>query len=253
MRATVVGVGTTLLIIAAATCLVPPAAAEPFLDLYTGKSFTRRSDIRITQPAFGNNFTFENVSFDDESFKTSPYYGLRAGYFFESVPAVGLALEFFHFKLLGETAETRHLIGTRSGAPVDAAVRVDSIVQQFNISHGLNYLTLDLLLRHRLLSDGERFRQGRVQLYGGVGVGPVIAHAENRIDGAPNEQRYEVAGAGVQVFLGARGLLFKYFGLFAEYKFTHSSLEVSVASGEGHVEENTHHLVGGITIPLPWF
>jgi hypothetical protein len=38
--------------------------------------------------------------------------------------------------------------------------------------------------------------------------------------------------------------------VFAEYKFTHSSFDVDIASGEGHVEENSHHIVVGITIPL---
>jgi hypothetical protein len=57
------------------------------------------------------------------------------------------------------------------------------------------------------------------------------------------------AGAGVQAFVGARTLLFKHFGLVAEYKFTHSSLDVGIDSGWADISENTHHLVGGITIP----
>lgn len=61
------------------------------------------------------------------------------------------------------------------------------------------------------------------------------------------------AGAGIQAFVGARTLLFKHFGLFAEYKFTHSHLEVEVTRGHGGLGENTHYLVGGITIPLSSF
>ena len=61
------------------------------------------------------------------------------------------------------------------------------------------------------------------------------------------------AGAGIQAIVGARILLFKHFGLFAEYKFTHSRLEVVVTKGHGDLGENTQHLVGGITIPLPSF
>jgi hypothetical protein len=134
---------------------------------------------------------------------------------------------------------------------MDTTARVDSVVQQFQITHGVNYLTLDILFRYSLLPDGERFRHGRVQLYGGVGLGPVITHAENRIDQVKNDEAYEVAGAGVQAFIGARALLFKYFGVFAEYKFTHSRLEVGAAGGDGRVTENTHHLAWGVTIPLP--
>ena len=59
--------------------------------------------------------------------------------------------------------------------------------------------------------------------------------------------------AGMQGFVGARTLLFKHFRLFAEYKFTHSVLDVGIASGRADISENTHHLVGGITIPLSSF
>jgi len=57
----------------------------------------------------------------------------------------------------------------------------------------------------------------------------------------------------MQAFVGARTLLFKHFRLCAEYKFTHSVLDVGIASGRADISENTHHLVGGITIPLSSF
>jgi len=62
------------------------------------------------------------------------------------------------------------------------------------------------------------------------------------------ESRHELAGLGVQGFVGARFLILKNLGVFTEYKFSHSALEVAVPSGQGRVQENTHHLVGGITI-----
>lgn len=230
-----------------------PAAAEPFFDAFTGKSFTANSDVGIKQGGSGNDFVVHDVSFDDKSFSDPPYYGLRAGYFFESLPWLGVGLEFFHFKVFADTTETKAVTGTRQGAPIDTVTRVDSIVQQFDISHGVNYLLVDGLVRYPLVKDPEQFPGGRVHLYGGLGVGPVIAHAENRVDGVGNDQGYEVAGAGLQVFVGVRVLLTRYFGLFAEYKFTHSDLTVGVAGGEGSMTDNTHHLVGGITLRLPSF
>ncbi len=243
--------GSTAAILLATVAYASPAVAEPFFDLYTGKSFTANSDVRVTQDALGNDYVFHDVSFDDKSFSAPPWYGLRAGYFFETYPWLGVALEFFHFKMIADTAETKPLTGTRNGAPVDTTARMDSVVQQFQITHGVNYLALDGLVRYPFLEDPDEFPRGRVQLYGGVGVGPVIAHAENRIDDVRNDEGYEVAGAGLQLFVGVRALLTKYFGVFAEYKFTHSDLGVGVASGEGRVDENTHHLVGGITIHFP--
>ena len=58
------------------------------------------------------------------------------------------------------------------------------------------------------------------------------------------------AGAGIHAFVGARTLLFKYFGLFTEYRFTHPRLGIEGARGHGGLGENTHHLIRGMTIPL---
>jgi len=230
-----------------------PAAAEPFLEAYMGKSFTLASDIRLRQPGLGNEFTVEEVSFDDESFSGPPHWGWRAGYFFEQYPSFGVALEYLHFKVIAETSELKRLRGILRGSPIDTTARVDSIVQQFQITHGVNYVTLDALFRYPLLQDPERLRHGRVQLYGGLGIGPVIVHAENRIEQLKNDKGYEVTGPGVQAFAGARALLFKHFGVFAEYKFTHSRLHVGVASGDGRLTEDTHHIIWGVTIALPSF
>jgi len=58
------------------------------------------------------------------------------------------------------------------------------------------------------------------------------------------------AGAGIQAFVGARTLWVNHFGLFAEYTFTHSRLEIEFSRGHGDLGENTHHVIGGMTIPL---
>ena len=64
--------------------------------------------------------------------------------------------------------------------------------------------------------------------------------------------------AGIAVFIPAMyaqyfsfDTLFKYVGVFAQYRFTRSELDVRVASGRGKVEEITHHVVGGLTFSLP--
>lgn len=222
--------------------------AEAFLDLYLGKTFTHDSDIHIKQSRLANDYTFEGVTFHDNSFKDPPYYGLRAGYFFERHPWLGLGVEFFHFKISADTSEVRPLRGTRNGSPVAGAVPVNSVVQRFAITHGVNYLTLDALFRYPLLTSPERFPRGRLQLYAGMGLGPVIAHPEMHIDHVRFQPGYEIAGLGVQGFVGTRFLIFKHLGVFGEYKFTHSGLSVTVPSGTGRVQENTHHLVGGLTI-----
>jgi opacity protein-like surface antigen len=247
-RSSVVGAVVLALVLATAS----PAAAEFFLDGYTGKAFTLNSDLHIKQSG-GTDFTFSDVSWLDKSFEGSPYHAVRGGYFFESIPWFGLAIDFFHFKVFAETTDTRPLSGTVAGVPVGGSAQVGSLVQKFEVSHGVNYFMLDALFRYGLLKDAERFPKGIVQLYGGVGLGAVLGHAESVVRNVSAEPGYEWTGIGVQAIAGVRVLFWKYLGVFAEYKFTHTGLDVGVAAGRARLEENTHHVVGGISIYLPSF
>ncbi len=241
---------TTVLLAGQLAFHLEPARSEAFLDLYTGKSFTEPGDLHVRQRNIGDDFRFHDISFGDKSFEDPPWYGGRAGYFFERAPVFGLAAEYFHFKLIADDAETRRLTGLVSGVPTDTHTFVHSLVQKFQLTHGVNYLTLDGLLRYSLWPDAERFPHGRAQIYLGGGVGPVIVHAEDRVHDVTDKQGYEIAGIGLQAFAGVRMLLLRHLGMFVEYKITHSSLDVGVYLRRIHVDENTHHIAGGLTIPF---
>jgi hypothetical protein len=236
----------------ALVAIAGPAAAEPFLDGFTGRNFTRDADVHVKQPAAGNDFTVHDLSFSPGLSEGAPYYGIRAGYFFPGLPWLGVAVEFFHFKIVGETGDTRRISGTRGGAPIDARVPVDTVMQRFENSNGETYITVDVLARYGFLEDRQDFPHGRLQLYAGLGVGPVVTYTYSTIDGVARASGYELGGGGIQVFTGARFLLFKYGGLFIEGKTTYSRLTVGVARG-GHadVTEQSAHLVGGITLTMP--
>jgi hypothetical protein len=243
------------LAVAAALGAVPlrGAGAEPFLDGYSGTNFTRDADLTIEQPAVGNDFTIRDLSFDPVHGDGAPYYGVRAGYFFGEAPSwFGLALEFFHFKMSAETDGTRDVSGTIGGTSIAARLPVAGVVQHFSLTNGLSYVTLDALVRHGFLVDDEDFPHGRLQLYAGVGVGPVIGYPRSRIQGVDSEPGYQLAGVGGQGFAGVRFLLFRNVGLFAEGKVTYSRLTVDVArGGTAELTEQSLHLVGGITLMFP--
>jgi lipid A oxidase len=242
-----------VVVVALAAAVWPSSArAEFVLDLFTGQSDTSNADVEITQPAAGNSFTVRDLAFDGKSFEDPPYYGARVAYFFEGLPWLGVGVEFFHFKVFGETGQTRQITGTLGGAPINTTAPVNSVVQRFNVSHGVNYLLFDVIARYGFFRDVETYPHGRLQVYLGGGVGPVITHAETRIEGVAAEPGYEVGGGGGQGFAGVRFLLFKHVGLFVEGKVTHSSLTVGVArGGEASFEETTRHIVAGITIAFP--
>ena len=68
-----------------------PAAAEWFADLYAGSSFTQKSDLKLNDQGIGPG-TYEDVEFD-----RSLAWGGRAGRFFDTVPFLGLGLDFFRY------------------------------------------------------------------------------------------------------------------------------------------------------------
>jgi hypothetical protein len=239
---------------ALAAVLAWPAAAraEITFEAFTGVSDTSSADLRVSQPAAGNDFTVKDLAFDGRSFDPAPYYGFRAMYFFERLPWLGVGAEWFHFKIYGETAETRRIVGTRGGVPYDVTGPVDSTVQRFNLPNGVSYVTVDVMARHGWFRDPDEYPGGRLQAYLGGGVGPVIAYPVSVIEGIRTTPGYEVAGVGVQGFAGIRVMLFKHLGVFLEGKLTHSSLTVGVArGGEASLDETTRHLVGGITLAIP--
>src|SRR5574337_388773 len=69
-----------------------PVRAEPLIDLYFGQQWTDDADLHIKQSSLGNDLTFHDVSFDGQSFESPLYWGVRAGYFFDRVPWLGVGV-----------------------------------------------------------------------------------------------------------------------------------------------------------------
>ena len=67
-----------------------PASAEWFADVYAGQSFTKDSDVTV-------HSTPGQTVFRDVEFDRSLAYGGRFGRYFDAVPFVGLAVDYFNF------------------------------------------------------------------------------------------------------------------------------------------------------------
>jgi lipid A oxidase len=217
--------------------------AETDLSLYVGKSFTNDSDLRLRQSS-GTDLTFHGVSWSDHSFEMPIYYGFRVTHFFGHRSDWGIAVDFFHYKVFADTNATLAVTGTRGGAPVSGPERLGDTVQRFDITHGVNYLTLNAIHRWRLRSGGPRSPRGRLQPYVGAGVGAVIPHVEARIGGVFKDG-YQLRGPGYQLLAGANYALSSHWSLFGEYKYTHTTLAVDVPGGGARTTLDSHHLVLG--------
>jgi lipid A oxidase len=234
----IVTLSITLLLLASQS-----ARAETNLSLFIGKAFTNDSDVRIRQ-SNNTSLTFHGVSWSDESFVNPIYYGGRVTHYFKRAPDWGVAVDFFHYKVLSDTNAVLPVTGTRDGAPVSGNERFGDTIQRFDMTHGVNYLTLNAVHRWRLRPTGDAFRNGRLQPYVGLGMGAVIPHVEARVNGV-FKGNYQVRGPGFQFFGGASYGLTRRWSMFAEYKFTHTTLTVDIPGGDARTTLNTHHLVLG--------
>jgi len=244
VRSRVAGRSVLLLLVA---CLSgrTAARAEFVISGFGGAAFTQDNELRLKQ-AGGTDLTFHGVSYEGRDFQSPQYYGVRLSYFLSEHPHWGFGLEFIHAKIYLDTSETVHVSGSRAGAPVNDSERVADTINSFSISHGLNFLTADLIYRWFPAERGASVA-GRFQPYAGLGVGALIPHVESDIGGVKAEE-YQWRGPGVQPFLGTNFDVTRHWSLFVEYKFSYANLdELSIPGGSISLEPLSHHLVAGIS------
>lgn len=230
--------------VAAACALALGAAgagrAENQFSLYTGSTFTRNSDLTVRQG--GTGLVLHDVQWDADPFKAAPYYGLRLTHFFDRYPSWGVAFDYTHYKMIADTSRIVPVAGTWRGTPVSGEARMDAYVQHFEISHGLNMLSVNGIYRWQNLS----WLGNRLEPYVGLGVVHYRPHAENTVGNVAHETGYEASGFGYQLLGGARYGLSSRWGVFAEFKYNSGTAEVDVAEGTARTSVRTVHALGGV-------
>ena len=221
------------------------ASAETTLSGYLGDSWTRSSDLRVSQSATDSDAMFQSVHWDSKSFQAPLHYGLRLTYFLEPYPAWGIALDFTHYKIYARTGDAVPVHGRWNGAPVDETAPLGERVQHFSISHGVNYVG-PLILYRLSFFESPAFRIGRLQPY--VGIGPIyyVDHPESTVNGLVAE-RYESSGWGWQAVAGLRYMLTEHWSAFGELKYDQGKAKVTVAGdGSADTRLRTGHAIFGI-------
>jgi Opacity protein and related surface antigens len=232
----------------------PPAEGEKprrqfwNLSLFTGGSATRSSDVRLLQHATHTDATFHGVNWAGKPFSGSVYYGYRVGTFFKNTPRVGMELEFLHAKAYAKVQENRRITGTWHGQPVDETAPMDSRVQEFRITNGINTISLNLLYRVPVYTSPS-FPDGRIQPYALMGLSYYLLYAINTVDGEDNQPRgYRNSDFGYNLGLGVRYAITPRVSLFVEGRYTEGDARVNIArGGEGFTSLRTLHSIGGIT------
>jgi len=219
------------------------ARAELVVSLYGGKAVAHDADVKLDQPG-GTHLTFNDVSWDDESFQSPLYYGARLGYWWESAPHWGVALDYTHAKMIAPLGQTVTVSGTRNGVPVQPREPLSATFDNLNISHGHNLLTLNLLYRWQHLGEGI---VDRLQPYLGIGAGVAIPHVEVATAGG-NTEEYQVAGPAYQALCGVDFRVYGPVSLFLEYKVSYADLDMDLSGGGRlEVEPWTSHFIFGVS------
>lgn len=246
-----------------------PVWAEWFLDVYGGGGFIASNDVAIKKKL--NLSELEEIGLPSDlgaatlhlratlrdvrahDFATG---GLRFGYWLESVPYIGIALDAFVFDLSVP----------RQTVIVDANARLDVELEDetFPLEEGIRLpvrlpsvafpttaitSSPSVMLRWPTLVSTD-FPKGRVQPY--FTLGPALLFT----DTAPE------VSLGVKVGTGLAWQLHRHFALFIEYRFTHFSPEVETGSvtlidrsgvrvrirnPKIETDLNTHYVIAGIS------
>jgi opacity protein-like surface antigen len=193
-----------------------PAAAEWFADLYAGSSFTQSHDLKLDDRGIGRG-VFEDVEFD-----RALSWGGRAGRYFDSLPFLGLSVDFFRFyPYIGpQSVQLRGCFfpggcGTGRGGPGSLDVETTAV-------------SMDLMLRLPLLKSDDA-PQGRVQPY--VAVGPplfITTITPRNTRSFRNHDSDTDYSFGFKAAAGVAVQVYKNLALFGEYRFTHVAPDVEL-------------------------
>lgn len=230
---------STLVAAAASEIPIHERAVSSEVSLYTGTSTTETTSIVINQQGFPAT-TIDNVRFANKPFTPPPYYGLRYRRDWKAnigpFQRVGTEIELVHYKIYYESGDDP-----------------DGIIQQFDVTDGLNLVYVNALGIKQLRDD--------LSVSARLGMGPIIAHPETEIRHQKKGQNgdwsgFEYAGLTWQVAVALEkavaGSRNRAGGskLFIEYKHTAADPTISISGGTATTSTRAHHFIAGWSIRL---
>jgi opacity protein-like surface antigen len=236
----------TILIFVLVLLVAGTAGAEWAVGLYGGKTTTQDSDVDLVQPG-GTNLSFGDVSWDDESFESPIYYGIRTTYWTDRSPNLGIGLDLYHIKMIYDRSQTVTVTGTRNGTPVSDSEPLGNTFDNLQFSHGLNIVTLNGLYRWFPNGGRDDSFMGRIQPYAGVGLGIAVSHVEVATTGT-NTEEYQYTGPAFQGDVGVNFDILKNLSAFTGYKLSYTNIDADL-NGGGSLETDswTHHFTIGMS------
>jgi hypothetical protein len=221
--------------------LVSPASAQWSVSAFLGDGAASPTRLELTSPS-GDAAVIERVQLADQSSQAPWYYGWRIARQIERLPWLGVEAEFIHTKTIADTAQLVRVHGRVNGTAVDGELPMAVVVQRFELSHGLNFLLGNVVVRW---PSGSASSRPRTVMIGRFGAGPTIPHVESTLQGQ-TEDAYQWArlaiGGGVGVEVRVVHQLFA----VGDLKYTTTREEVDVGSAAIAGRFTTRHVTAGL-------
>jgi hypothetical protein len=173
---------------------------EWYFSFGTSKQYWAPTDIHISQPSQGNDFTIHNVHGHDEPDVASlftgdlfgPQYNIHVGRFINDKRTIAVELSLDHTKYTSTAGQTALVTGTIAGAPVNGNRVLDDTFFRYLLHNGANHVMTNLVYRQPLL--GKTNETLSVAFISKAGVGIMVPHVDNTILGNPNDVGQKVPG-----------------------------------------------------------
>jgi hypothetical protein len=203
---------------------------------YNGDRYAR-SDLHISQPSLGNDFTLVDVHVRDSKAWTDlfshslfvPQYNVRLGLFFNEKWGLEVALD--HMKWIVREDQQVRMTGMLNGEPVDTQVTLTPDVLRYQLNNGANPIFINLIRRFHVA--GTPGRTGHVAVLAKTGGGFAYPHTENTLFGQPNDKGFQpFHGWNLDAVAAVRIHILKPLYFEAEQKFVYARyFGVKVDSG----------------------
>ena len=184
------------------------------------------SNLKISQPSLGNDFTFQNIighdhrGWDEGLFSkalTIPQYNYRLGYFFGNKKDLGIEINFDHTKFIFADDQMVHIKGVVNNKTVDTHVRfrendkagVGDSSSYYFLNNGANFLLFNIVKRWHLTAN----KKGSVKIDGlsKFGIGPLFPHVQNKFFDQPeNQPDFQLGGWNTGLEGAVRATFYKY-------------------------------------------
>jgi hypothetical protein len=159
---------------------------------YNKESFAN-SDIHVSQPSLGNDFTIHGVQGQDslqgpgDIFTPDlfgPQYNIRIGRFIDDARTIALEFSLDHTKYNSIVGQTANVTGTIGGVPTNANYQLTNNFFSEQLHNGANHVMINAVYRYPLI--GKTNETLSVAAIAKAGIGVMLPHTSDTILGNAN-------------------------------------------------------------------